>query len=136
MHDFRLTLRNYRCFRHDARVTLEFRKGFTALVGPNNSGKSTILKFIHEMKNLWGRMAPYPADLGTALKGGLIGVSYPDVRDPLELFCNSNSKGLSFKIELLDIEPEGPGTQTVTGVSGFADRASPTNWYEHQGHDH
>lgn len=128
MLDFRLTLKNYRCFRQEVPVIVEIRKGFTALVGPNNSGKSTILRFTQEMKELWANIRPRTGGFAAALGGGQVGVNYTDVSDPLELFCNSNSGGLSFKLELLEIEERAPGIETITGVSGFANRAEPKNW--------
>ncbi len=42
----RLYIKNYRCFG-DATTILEFSKtGLTALIGPNNVGKSTVLKIL------------------------------------------------------------------------------------------
>jgi predicted ATP-dependent endonuclease of OLD family len=38
-----ITVRNYRCFG-DQGATFELRPGFTAFVGPNNSGKSILLR--------------------------------------------------------------------------------------------
>lgn len=128
MRDFRLTLRNYRCFRDDAPVMIELRKGFTALVGPNNSGKSTILKFIHELKSLWAKFVPESGDIATALRGDNIGVDYRDIGDSEELFCNANRRGLSFRIELLELESESPGRRFITGLCGIADRSNPQNW--------
>lgn len=40
----KLLIKNYRCFDNNAKV-IEFSKsGLTALIGPNNVGKSTVLK--------------------------------------------------------------------------------------------
>lgn len=47
-----LTLRNYRCFDWNNPMQIELRQGFTAIVGPNNSGKSTALKSIFELRQL------------------------------------------------------------------------------------
>ena len=49
----RVTLRNYRCFDWENPAILEFGNGFTALVGPNNSGKSAALRGIYELRNVW-----------------------------------------------------------------------------------
>lgn len=48
-----LTLRNYRCFDWNNPATLEFGDGFTAFVGSNNSGKSTALRSIFELRNMF-----------------------------------------------------------------------------------
>lgn len=49
----KLTLRNYRCFNWENPAVLEFGEGFTAFVGPNNSGKSTALRSIYELRNMF-----------------------------------------------------------------------------------
>ena len=48
-----IRLRNFRCFDWDQPATIEFRDGFTALIGPNNSGKSTALRAIFELRPLF-----------------------------------------------------------------------------------
>jgi len=50
---FGITLKNYRCFSDTRPATIELGPGFTALVGPNNSGKSAYLKFLYEFQPLW-----------------------------------------------------------------------------------
>ena len=54
MPEVTVTLKNYRCFedRNPAAVTIG--KGFTAFIGPNNSDKSSFLRFFHEMRGLLG----------------------------------------------------------------------------------
>ena len=49
----KLTLRNYRCFNWDNPAILEFGDGFTAYVGANNSGKSTALRSVYELRNIF-----------------------------------------------------------------------------------
>jgi predicted ATPase len=48
-----LTLKNYRCFADEAPLRIEVRRGFTALVGANNSGKSSLLRFFFELRQLF-----------------------------------------------------------------------------------
>ena len=48
----KVRLFDYRCFRREAPATLEFSKGFTSFVGPNNSGKSALIRFPYEMRNV------------------------------------------------------------------------------------
>jgi hypothetical protein len=47
-----LTIKNYRCFASP--VTVKLSKGFTAFVGVNNAGKSAIMRFVVELRNLFG----------------------------------------------------------------------------------
>jgi predicted ATP-dependent endonuclease of OLD family len=55
----KLTLQNYRCFDWDHPAILEFGEGFTAFVGSNNSGKSTALRSIYELRNMFNSLG-YP----------------------------------------------------------------------------
>jgi len=48
-----ITIKNYRCFTDTRPATIDFGPGFTAFVGPNNSGKSAYLKFLYEFQGLW-----------------------------------------------------------------------------------
>ena len=41
------TLENYRCFEDTKPARIVLRDGFTALLGTNNSGKSTLLEFFY-----------------------------------------------------------------------------------------
>ena len=46
--DAELTLKNYRCFSDESPARFSLRRGFTAFVGVNNSGKSSLLRFFYE----------------------------------------------------------------------------------------
>jgi AAA15 family ATPase/GTPase len=43
--DIEITLKNYRCFSEANPARFRLRDGFTAFIGLNNAGKSTVLKF-------------------------------------------------------------------------------------------
>ena len=58
MMDVELHLRNYRCFG-DAPVSIRIADGFTALVGTNNSGKSSLLRAPYELRGLFNALS-YP----------------------------------------------------------------------------
>jgi len=45
-----LEIKNYRSFADENPLRLQLRPGFTALIGPNNSGKSSVLKFFYELR--------------------------------------------------------------------------------------
>ncbi|MFG1605885.1 ATP-dependent endonuclease [Actinoplanes sp. NPDC049265] len=49
MLDIDIAVRNFRCFGDDP-VKFSIRDGFTALVGTNNSGKSSLLRLIYELR--------------------------------------------------------------------------------------
>jgi predicted ATP-dependent endonuclease of OLD family len=54
MERIRLTIKNYRCFEDSHPLVIEFASDFTAFIGPNNSGKSSCLKFFTRPAN-YGR---------------------------------------------------------------------------------
>jgi ABC-type multidrug transport system ATPase subunit len=49
--EIEITVKNYRCFQRPA--TFRLAHGITAFLGPNNSGKSTILRMLHELRDLF-----------------------------------------------------------------------------------
>lgn len=48
-----LTIRNYRCFPESDPARIAVEPGFTALPGPNNSGKSALLRFFYKFRELF-----------------------------------------------------------------------------------
>ena len=52
-----LTVKNYRCFPHESPMRIRLESGFVALVGPNNSGKSAVLRFFFHFRDLFRRIA-------------------------------------------------------------------------------
>lgn len=90
-----LTIKNYRCFPDSRPLRFEIRDGFVAFVGVNNSGKSSILKFFYEFRNLFSVLTNHNALL-SLLRGGSVGFSFAEsVKDPRELFCDSNDRDLN-----------------------------------------
>jgi ABC-type cobalamin/Fe3+-siderophores transport system ATPase subunit len=94
-----LTIKNYRCFADRSPARIELGRGFTAFVGANNSGKSSLLRFFYELKGLWGLIPSY-GNLLAWLSGGIQGVSFHDVYDQQEVFCDSNERPLEVEIVL------------------------------------
>lgn len=52
-----LTLKNYKCFSESKPVKIGIKSGFTALIGMNNSGKSSLLKFFYEFRQIWNQLS-------------------------------------------------------------------------------
>jgi hypothetical protein len=90
-----LTIKNYRCFPDNRPLRFEIREGFTAFVGVNNSGKSSILRFFYEFRNLLSNMSD-PSNLLSLVRGAShsFGVA-PNVKDLSEIFCDSNERDLT-----------------------------------------
>lgn len=93
------TIKNYRAFEDTQPLRFTLEKGFTAFLGPNNSGKSSILKFFYEFRNLWQCLSDWNnvrVALGKKTSGfnGFIGVF-----DQQEVFCNLNTRDIEIELE-------------------------------------
>jgi hypothetical protein len=97
-----LTIKNYRCFARPVRV--EITKGFTAFVGVNNAGKSTIMRFLLELRPLITSLAETNVIRGL-LAGQRAATNFLHVLDNIEVFSNLNQNPIEFSINLA-YEPE------------------------------
>src|SRR5256885_1292987 len=52
-----LTIKNYRCFSDEKPARISIRPGFTAFLGINNSGKSSLLRFFYEFRDLFSKLS-------------------------------------------------------------------------------
>ncbi len=126
--DIDLTLKNYRCFEQSHPVSIRLRKGFTALIGINNSGKSSLLKFMYEFRPLFALLSGPNGNLLNALRRSPEGLSVK-VADTSEILCNINNQRLEIGISLVDAKgaaESGVGS-TVTRLTVIVDRAT-MNW--------
>jgi predicted ATP-dependent endonuclease of OLD family len=94
-----LTIKNYRCFVSP--ITIDLGKGFTAFVGVNNAGKSTIMRFLLEMRNLLEVIGHDQNLLLHAINhpSGTPSFNLQHVLDREEIFSNLNSQALQFWFE-------------------------------------
>lgn len=92
-----IILKNYRCFSDSEPAKFSLDKGFTSFVGANNSGKSTILKFFYEFRDIFNTLSD-PQNVVT-FQNALIG-QLPPFKKPAsiahsdELFCNTNNRDI------------------------------------------
>lgn len=123
----RVTLRNYRCFHESQPLVFDLQPGFTGIVGPNDVGKSSLLRFFYELRSLWEVVARY-GNFINLLVGRPDTFNPRGVRDRLELFCNRNERDLVVTLEV-DAVPEG-GSDVVPlrKVSFTAGRDGPPEW--------
>jgi predicted ATP-dependent endonuclease of OLD family len=95
-----LTLKNYRCFadRYPAKVVID--DGFTAFVGVNNAGKSTLLRFLYELRHFFAHFQTV-GNWSSATDGRAIGFQLPSpIRDPIELYTDSNDRPLTLEFRV------------------------------------
>jgi ABC-type Mn2+/Zn2+ transport system ATPase subunit len=96
--DIDLTLKNYRCFPDTHPVRLTIRPGVTAFIGANNSGKSSMLRFFYEFRQLF-QDARNPNALNSAFGGGTVAFT-PTVQDAEEVFAEKTDRPLEIAIDL------------------------------------
>lgn len=99
-----IKLSNYRCFEDGHPVTFDFSPGFTAFVGPNNSGKSALIRSLYELRTLFEYashpMGNFTQMLNTANPAAGQTLPIKGVKDNLEIFCDRNSRNLALEITL------------------------------------
>ena len=116
--DIELTIKNYRCFSDAHPAHIIIKQGFTAFLGINNSGKSSILKFFYEFRNLFARLSStgivessnnwQRTALVSSLNNTYQNFSVPsEITDQSELFYNLNNRDISIQMRLL------PTDQTI-----------------------
>ena len=106
MLDVEFRIKNYRCFGDEPTV-FRVRDGFTALVGTNNSGKSSLLRFLYEFRPLFNAFPPVgaSASLNNAIFGSNPWNWFPNVLQG-ERFVRAGS---SQAVEIQIIVKDGPG---------------------------
>jgi ABC-type multidrug transport system ATPase subunit len=92
-----ITLKNYRCFSDSKPAKFSLEKGFTSFVGANNSGKSTILKFFYEFRDIFELLSDQSRlyILIDILRGQFRQFKKPlSIMHGEELFNNTNNRGI------------------------------------------
>lgn len=126
MNSITVTLKNYRCFSDEAPLRIAFGRGYTALVGPNNSGKSSFLKFFYEMRNVLGNVLGQPTHL---LGDARIGGGFMGVADHDEVPFRYNDRLTSFDVEFADPATRGVNNRpAISRILANATRDSPSTW--------
>jgi predicted ATPase len=94
-----ITVKNYRCFLDGNPVRLKLRKGFTALVGANNSGKSALLRFFYELRSLFHQLSVPNSSIASAYMGNpQTFASASSVHDLSEMFNNRTDRGIEIEV--------------------------------------
>jgi AAA ATPase domain len=99
MLPFVIRLKNYRCFADTNPTELEIGPGMTALVGPNNSGKSSFIRMFYELRNVLATLQP-SALANYTTSGMRVSLNYNGVEDPAELLNFQTARQLLIEIRL------------------------------------
>ncbi len=95
-----ITLKNYRCFADQAPARIDLRPGFTAFVGVNNAGKSTLLRFFHETRQIWESIVASPRILLSAMQAPQPLIHIGGSSSVTErLFSNANERDMSITFD-------------------------------------
>lgn len=106
-----IAIKNYRCFPDSKPARIALSRGFTALIGANNSGKSSLLKFFFEFRSLFSMLSSPTSNLIDALEGNAQGFSRASsIVDDDEVFSNTNGRNLE-----IDFEFGAASAQSVEG---------------------
>jgi hypothetical protein len=116
-----LVIRNYRCFS-DAPTRVPLNAEKIGIVGLNNTGKSSILKFFYEFRNVFSILATPSPDLIMLLQRHSKPVSIP-TGDPNQVFCNFNTRNLEIKVPLLKLEKPLAASPSLATIKADRDRA-------------
>lgn len=93
----KFTIKNYRCFHESKPLIFEIGSGFTAFIGPNNSGKSSILKFFYEFQPFFDQLIKDRHYLTSCLAGNL-NLLLQGINDFDEIFSNQDSSNMMIDI--------------------------------------
>ena len=125
--NIQITVKNYRCFDDANPLRLNIDNGFVALVGPNNSGKSSCLKFFYEFRNLWQALTERDF-LTSMLAGQVRSISYLDINDPEQVFADSNTRPLTIEIKVEISEIGKSGQPNISLMRATCDRSNMSGW--------
>jgi ABC-type cobalamin/Fe3+-siderophores transport system ATPase subunit len=94
--NFDFTIKNYRCFDISNPLHFQLTGGFHSLIGRNNAGKSALLRFFFEYRNVW-RAFRNPHDLCQLLFGRR-SIALNGINDPASIFCDNNRQDIHIEI--------------------------------------
>ncbi len=128
MIDATITLKNYRSFSQQEPAHFSIRGGLTGFIGPNNSGKSSLLKSFHEFRNYWGQLTSNN-NIGLLFRSAF-SPGYQDLYDPKEIFCDSNEDPLVVEFAFPEpTEIRGKSMRWIGSIQFSCRRDNPTAWH-------
>lgn len=101
--EIELEIKNYRCFPDSKPVRIRIGNGFVALIGVNNSGKSSLLRFFYELRQVFDNSGQNElANLMNPLRhAGHWSFQFQGVTDAAAVFHKKNNRGIDVRIKVL-----------------------------------
>lgn len=121
MLDLKLTIKNFRCFSDADPVQIDIRSGVTAIVGPNNAGKSSLLRMFFELRDLFRRSSRDTSFVQAVLAGNRSQFNPAGVPDPKALFHDNNARAITLRVDT----PTPPDEDLVSGLEFSLEREAP-----------
>jgi predicted ATPase len=134
MKTARLTIKNYRTFSDSHPAVVEIGPGFTAFLGPNNSGKSSLKLLFYEIRQLFEQLTQNnpqinPNAYSALFTGAGASVNYQGITDTAELFNNnSNSRPIQIEIEILSPHARSPENNSLNKAVATCRPDNPSHW--------
>lgn len=98
-----------------------------ALVGPNNAGKSTLLRLFFELRRLLQAIKPDNALLDAIQGQGAFTAETAEVFDPVEIFCDQNDRAIELEFAFPDAAFRA-AQQAIRKFTLTAARPHPQTW--------
>ena len=98
--DIDVKLSGYRCFSPANPAVLELREGFTALIGLNNSGKSSLMKALYELRDVFNKLTENSDAFRQAVAHGVDYALQSEIGDPLDVFWQFSTEDAFIEITL------------------------------------
>jgi AAA domain, putative AbiEii toxin, Type IV TA system len=102
--DIDIKLSGYRCFPSTNPAVLELRDGFTALIGLNNSGKSSLMKAIYELRDIFSKLTANSEPFRQAVTLGYGFDQRPEIGDPFDMFWQFSNDDAFIEVTLPEIK--------------------------------
>ena len=99
--EINVSISNYRCFTYDNPAKFKIQDSIIAFVGPNNAGKSTVLRFLYEFRNLFGKLT-HKDGFESGLIGNQAFEKPPKLDDFNDIFTKLNDRPIKIEIEITD----------------------------------
>jgi ABC-type cobalamin/Fe3+-siderophores transport system ATPase subunit len=125
--ELEIEIKNYRCFPDSKPVRIRLGDGFVALIGVNNSGKSSLLRFFYEFRSIFNNSAQNQlTNLANPTAGrGNWGTPFLSVHDPAEIFHKKNNRDINLSIRVLrDSNRAEPPAGSIAQITLTFDRRS------------